>query len=107
MHAPTPYVLVLCSCPDDVAAVIARSLVEKRVAACVNILPRGQSIYRWQGEVTQDSETLLMIKTSRACLERLEQEVRETHPYEVPELLAMDIAAGGADYLDWLADNVS
>ena len=106
MRAAASFAIVLCTCPEDAAAMLARSLVDAKLAACVNLLPAGRSIYRWQGKVTQDTETLLVIKTTQVALERLERHLTKIHPYEVPELLVVDIAQGNAEYLDWLAGHV-
>ena len=97
-------VVAYCTCPDaDSAARIARTLVEERLAACVTRLPGTRSCYRWEDRVEEATEELLMIKTSGARLEALEQRVHELHPYDVPEFLT--VAAGGSRaYLDWIAD---
>ena len=104
MDATTTNVLVvLCTCPDqDSALRIAEALVERRLAACVNLLPGMTSVYRWQGAVERASEVQLLAKTTRARLAGIEAAVRELHPYELPELLAVEAAAGLAPYLDWV-----
>ena len=95
--------LVHCTCPDAASAQrIARALVDERLAACVQVVPGLVSIYRWQDEVRQDDELLLLIKTSRERWPALAARVRELHPFEVPELLAFDVADGSADYLAWI-----
>lgn len=95
--------LVHCTCPDlAIAQLIARALVDERFAACVQVVPGLVSVYRWQGEVRQDDELLLLIKTTRERWPALAARVRELHPYETPELLAFDAADGSADYLAWL-----
>lgn len=92
-----------CSCPDrDVADAIARVLVAERLAACVQVLPGLRSVYRWQGKVEQADEVLLLIKTTQARLEALTQRVAELHPYELPELVAMECRGGLRGYLDWV-----
>ncbi|WP_457667305.1 divalent-cation tolerance protein CutA [Thiolapillus sp.] len=99
--------LVLCTCPDEnVAVQLAQTLVKKRLAACVNINSAIQSVYRWQGEIRQDKEVLLMIKTTTNGWEKLEQTLLELHPYDVPEIIAMPICAGSKDYLDWVGENI-
>lgn len=96
--------LCLCTCPDaETAARIARTLVEERLAACVNRLPGVASTYRWQGKIHEDAEVLLVIKTTRACFDALRLRLIGLHPCEVPELIALDIADGLPAYLDWLA----
>jgi periplasmic divalent cation tolerance protein len=98
--------LVLCTCPDaETARSIAAALVERECAACVNILPGVTSVYRWQGQVEQADEWLLLIKTTRDRYADLEHEIRARHPYEVPEIIAVPIDQGLPDYLRWIADN--
>jgi periplasmic divalent cation tolerance protein len=95
--------LILCTCPDaDSAARIARALVEERLAACVNRVPGLASVYRWQGEIHEDSEVLLLIKTRGELFESLRARLVALHPHDVPEVIALDIAAGHAPYLEWL-----
>jgi len=86
---------------------IARVLVERRLAACVNVLPGVVSVYRWKGEVRRDDELLLVIKTRAERLEALREALLALHPYELPELVALAIASGHSPYLDWLDDSVS
>jgi periplasmic divalent cation tolerance protein len=98
-----PALLCLSTCPDaETAARIARTLIEERLAACVNRVPGVSSTYRWQGEVHDDAEVLLLIKTTRERLDALRERPVELHPYEVPELIALEIADGLPAYLDWL-----
>ncbi|MDE2226294.1 MAG: divalent-cation tolerance protein CutA [Xanthomonadaceae bacterium] len=100
--------LCLSTCPDaETAARIARVLVEERLAACVNCLPGIHSTYRWRGEIHDDGEVLLLIKTTRERFEALRDRLPELHPYEVPELIAVDIAAGHFPYLDWITAETS
>jgi periplasmic divalent cation tolerance protein len=99
----TQVLVVLCTCPDSATAEsLATGLVENRLAACVNILPEIRSIYRWQKEVQQDTETLLVVKTSREAYPRLESWLIDHHPYDVPEVLALPIDRGAPNYLDWV-----
>jgi periplasmic divalent cation tolerance protein len=86
---------------------IARALVERRLAACVNVVPGVVSIYRWKGEVCRDGERLLVIKTRSAKLEALRETLVEIHPYELPELVALPIEGGHEPYLSWLDDSVA
>ena len=95
--------LVITNCPDEETANrIALAVVEEKLAACVNILPRVQSIYRWQGAVESAVEVPLLIKTTAAAYPALEAAIRERHPYDVPEIIALPITAGLPAYLNWL-----
>jgi periplasmic divalent cation tolerance protein len=94
--------LLLSSAPPAAAEAIARHLVEQGVAACVSLLPGAISIYRWQGAIQRDAETLLLIK-SAAAVGAIEAALRAVHPYELPELIAVDVQSGLAAYLDWVA----
>jgi len=95
---------VTCSSPAE-ARRIARAAVEARLAACVNILPGAvQSIYRWKGKVESARERLLLIKTSRRRLAKLRKTVEQLHSYDVPEFIALPIAAGSPAYLAWMED---
>jgi periplasmic divalent cation tolerance protein len=85
---------------------LARALVERRLAACVNVVPGVVSHYRWQGELQRDDERLLVIKTRAERIEALRDALRELHPYELPELVAFEITAGSEAYLKWLDDSV-
>lgn len=97
--------MVLVTAPSaEVAASMARTLVEERLAACGNVLAEVRSIYRWEGRLHDDAEALLVLKTTRARLEALRDRVLALHPYEVPEVLALPVEAGSAAYLRWLAD---
>ena len=100
----TDKIVVLSTCENtDDAARIARSLVEKRLAACVNIVPGVQSIYHWKGAVEQASEVLMVIKTGRPLLSAVRAEIERLHSYELPEAIALQIVDGSERYLDWLA----
>jgi periplasmic divalent cation tolerance protein len=83
-------------------ATLARTLVDEHLAACVNVLPPMQSIYRWQGQVHVDEERQLVIKTSSERLDALQLRLTALHPYELPEFLVIDVARGSQAYLDWL-----
>ena len=96
--------VVLVTCPTAAEARrIARAVVDSKLAACVNILPGAvQSIYRWKGKVESARERLLLIKTSRKCLAKLQAAVERMHSYDMPEFIAIPISAGSREYLDWL-----
>lgn len=100
-----PALIVFCTCPDATSAdALAQALVSERLAACVNVLPGVRSTYRWQGAVEQADEVLLLIKTTRSRLDALGARVRALHPYELPEVLAVEAHGGLAPYLDWVAE---
>ncbi|MFC5302161.1 divalent-cation tolerance protein CutA [Azospira restricta] len=97
--------LVFTNCPDPASAeALAAALVELRLAACANVLAPCRSVYRWQGQVEQADEVPLLVKTTAARYAALEAEIRARHPYELPEIVAVPIAAGLPAYLQWLAD---
>jgi periplasmic divalent cation tolerance protein len=99
--------LVMCTCPDDtIAAEIATALIEQNLAACVNRIPGVKSWYRWQGHIEKNEEVLLLIKTTGSRLTELEAMVHRLHPHEVPEFIALPIAAGSAAFLQWIRDSV-
>jgi periplasmic divalent cation tolerance protein len=99
-----PTLLVLTNCPDEASAnAIALALVEERLAACVSILPRVQSVYRWQGAVESATEIPLFIKSTATNYPALEAAIRDRHPYQVPEIIALPVEHGLPAYLDWIA----
>ena len=103
---PVEHVLVLTTLPADTDVVaFAKSLVEERLAACVNLLPLMESVYQWEGRVEVESERQLIIKTTRERTETLWERVRELHPYEVPEFVVLSIIDGNDAYLRWIADS--
>ena len=91
----------------DTAARVARTLVEESLVACVNIIPTVRSIYRWQGAISDDPEALAIIKTTTDRYPALAARIAELHPYQVPKILALPIAAGHPPYLAWLTGEVS
>ena len=93
--------------PDsDKAAEVARTLVSEQLAACVNLVAPVRSIYRWQGDVSDETETLAVIKTTTERFEAMRTRLVELHPYEVAEVIALPIEAGHAPYLAWITDSV-
>jgi periplasmic divalent cation tolerance protein len=86
---------------------LARLLVERELAACVQVLPQITSVYSWQGKLEQATESLLLIKTTRAAYPRLETAIKENHPYQTPEIIAMPVEAGSNGYLNWLTASVN
>ena len=104
----TEKILVLSKCgSEEEARRVARALVEARVAACVNIVPGIQSAYHWQGAIQEDSEWMLIIKSTRALFDSLAAELRRIHSYQVPEVLAIPVVDGDQDYLAWIDREIS
>jgi len=102
----TECLVVLCTCPDAASAdTIARALVERRLAGCVNVLPGLRSVYTWKGACESAEEHLLFIKVRTTAYDSVEREIRALHPYELPEIVAVPIAAGLPDYLSWIKQN--
>ncbi|MDH5277290.1 MAG: divalent-cation tolerance protein CutA [Gammaproteobacteria bacterium] len=95
--------IVLCTCPDEAtAAGIATALLAAGLAACVNCVSGIRSMYRWEGEIRDDTEVLLVIKTRAARYAALEATLRAQHPYDLPEIIALPVVAGSRDYLSWI-----
>jgi periplasmic divalent cation tolerance protein len=110
MHADTApeALVVLCTCPDEATASgIATALLAEKLAACVNCVAGIRSMYRWDGHIRDDTEVLLVIKTSAARYGALEALLRAQHPYEMPEIIALPVVAGAADYLHWIRQATS
>ncbi|MEK6683711.1 MAG: divalent-cation tolerance protein CutA [Nitrospirota bacterium] len=96
-------IVVLITAPSlREARTIGRRLVEEKLAACANIIPRVASIFFWQGKIRQERESLLMIKTRQSCFDRLVKRVKSLHAYSVPEIIALPIIRGSKDYLEWI-----
>jgi|SRR5215471_19190714 len=101
-------VLVLTTLPADAdGPAFAQALVQDRLAACVNLLPPMESVYRWQGVIEQDTERQVIVKTTLPRVDALWQRVRELHPYEVPEFVVIPIVDGNQAYLQWIADSTT
>jgi Uncharacterized protein involved in tolerance to divalent cations len=98
--------VVLVTLPPERAQELARTLVTERLAGCVNILPGIQSIYRWDGEVAEDPESLLLIKTVGEQYPALEGRIKSLHPYEVPEIVALPFDRASPEFQSWLRDSV-
>ena len=101
------FVIVLTTFPaDGDAEKVARTLVEERLVACVNILPVMESVYRWEGKIEQSRERQVVMKTAQDRVDELTRRLEELHPFEVPELLVLAVSGGGDRYLAWIRDSV-
>jgi periplasmic divalent cation tolerance protein len=99
----TQVIVTFCTCPDKATAEkIARLLVKAKLAACVNILPAITSIYVWQGEIESAEEYLLMIKSPQTNYNAIETSIRDHHPYELPEIIAVTVGQGLPEYINWI-----
>lgn len=108
VHADTTYCVVLVTAGSrENASLIARTLVEERLAACCNILPGMTSVYRWEESVQEDEELLLICKTRTAQFAQLERRVQDLHTYDVPEVIQLPVTAGSAPYLAWIDESLT
>jgi periplasmic divalent cation tolerance protein len=104
----TDKIIVLSTCSSTAEADrIARQLLEKRLAACVNVVAGARSIYRWQGAIEEAAECLLIVKSRRGLWDELRAEIQRLHSYEVPEVLLLAIEDGSPEYLDWLNEELA
>lgn len=104
---PAEAIVVLITTADsEEAERLAEMLIEQRLAACVQILPEIQSVYRWQGKIERQKEVLLIAKSTRLRFEELEREVRAIHSYDTPEIVALPVTVGSKPYLEWLNSSV-
>ena len=104
----TDKVIVLTSAGSEAeASKIARALVERKLAACVNIVPKIQSVYRWKGEIEEAEESLLIVKTGRTQQDEVSAAIRELHSYELPECVVLAIDGGSEKYLAWITDSLA
>ena len=103
----TDKIVVLNTCEKEAEAEsLARLLIDRQLAACVNIVPQVRSFYRWKGSVESSEEFLLMVKTSRALFDEVKTAIEQAHSYEIPEIVALPVVDGAADYLGWLESNL-
>ncbi len=99
------FIVVFVTCGSEEEALkIAHSLVEERVAACVNLISPVRSIYRWEGKIWDEKEWILIIKTQKESFEELERKVKSLHSYSVPEIIGLPIVEGSSSYLQWLEE---
>jgi periplasmic divalent cation tolerance protein len=100
------FYVALCTCPDfETAQGLARQLVESSLVACVNVVPGLRSIYRWNGSVCEDTEVLMILKTTGDRLEAARERLLQLHPYDLPEFVALAVSSGHDPYLRWVADS--
>lgn len=104
---PKEIVVFITAPGEDAAATIARTLVETKLAACVNIVNNIRSIYSWQGKIEDDSEVLMVVKTRAELFSALSDRVKELHPYDVPEIIALPLVDGNQEYLKWIHDSTN
>jgi periplasmic divalent cation tolerance protein len=107
MAADDAIVVLMTAASGEEAARLAELLIGAHLAACVQILPEIESVYRWEGKIERQSEILLLAKTTTAKFAELEREVRALHSYETPEIIAVPIVAGSSPYLSWLIDSLN
>ena len=101
-------IVVLCTCPDDTCArALAQTLLNEKLAACVNLSPQVTSLYCWQGKMEESQEVQLVIKTRRTMFGVLQERLLALHPYEVPEILALPILCGNPAYLQWVQEQTT
>ena len=104
---PTALVVLTTLANQADARTLVTALLEQRLIACGTLLPAGRSVYRWEGQVKEEAEVVVLLKTDRSCWDALCDAVRERHPYDVPELLALPVHAGLDGYLAWLEAEVT
>jgi len=98
--------VVLCTAPHDSAETIAKEIIKKHLGACVNILPV-KSVYRWEGEICNESEDLLIIKTTSEVTRELTDTLVSIHPYDIPEVICLPVTSGHTDYLSWVTGEIN
>jgi len=99
--------VVLVSVPEEKAEEISEKIIENGLAACINVIDKMKSVYKWKGETKTDAEALLIIKTATKKVENLIKYVKEIHPYKVPEVISMVISEGNPDYLNWIDEETT
>ncbi len=100
------HIIILCTTNSfDSAETLAHYLVKEKLAACVNIIPKIYSIYSWQNKIEKDEEFLMVIKTKQELFNQIKDKIILLHPYDVPEIIAVDITKGAEDYLNWISKN--
>jgi periplasmic divalent cation tolerance protein len=100
------YQIVFCTCPsDDIAKLIATALVKNKLAACVNVIPNVVSVYQWDNQIMCDNEVKLVIKSTAKLFPLIESNIKTLHPYDTPEIIAMNIQQGNEEYLHWINES--
>jgi len=108
MSVPEDFAVVLVTAPDmDLARRLAKGALEAKLAACANIVPAVESHYWWEGKLESSDEVLVIFKTRQTLLPKLERAIREIHPYDTPEFVALPLTAGSQKYLAWIEDNTA
>jgi len=103
----TKHIVVFITAPnEEEGAKLARTLVEERLCACVNIMPKIRSIYRWKGEICDEPEVMMIAKSAATMAAAIVKRVRELHSYDVPEIICLPVATGSGEYLDWIDDSL-
>jgi len=100
------YKIVFVTSPAKSVNSITRQLIREKLVACINIIPKISSIYRWKNKIEKSQESLLIMKTNNSNIKKLIKRIRQVHPYEVPEIIFTDITDGNKDYLNWIEDSV-
>ena len=106
MHTDATVVLTTVA-NDDEAVKLVRTLLERRLIACGTLLPGARSLYRWQGKIADEKETVILLKTRSARVDALQEAFKELHPYKVPEMLALSVDTGLGKYIDWINEETS
>lgn len=102
------HIIILCTINDLTAAKeISKNIISEKLAACVNIIPKISSIYYWNDEIVEDEEYLILIKTRKSLFEALKFKIIELHPYDVPEIVSLDISEGSKTYIDWITKSTN
>jgi len=105
--SPSKFFIFFVTGPENDMKELSKRLVEERLAACVNVIDGVKSIYWWEGKVSEDVESLLVIKTESSKVQELIEFVRRNHPYKVPEVIGVEISVGNLEYLNWMLESLS